>query len=356
MRVARPLQTSDLMPTWGQILQEFRDSAAQRGNLGPDRDAIRLKYIGQLQRLSGRAVIVYASAWLKKPEAGAINLSVEGSDVHALMEACHGLDDNELDLILHSPGGSPQAAEQFVNYLRTQFSYIRALVPLQAKSAATMIALGCDEIVLGQHSELGPVDPQILIPVPGGQRLAPAHAIIRDFDRARREIAEDVKSLPVWTPILHAYAGGLLEFCYQQIALSQDVVAGWLERYMLKHEDSGVAVEDRATRARDIAEYFGSAESYDRFRAHGRPVRLEELQQLDGLRVRALEDDQKLQDAVSSIYHALDITFQATAVKIVENHQGNRYVTVQQQFVLAPASQRPSPRGTDGDRKRKRKR
>lgn len=317
------------MPTWGAVLEEIQQSARQRGPLGPDLDGIRLKYIRRLHELSNRAVIVYCSGWLKNRGEPNVNYSVEGADVHALMEVCHDVEQRELDLIIHSPGGSPDAAEQMINYLRTQFNHIRAIVPLQAKSAATMLALGCDEIVMGRHSELGPIDPQILVPVPGGARYAPAHAILRDFERAQRELAEDVNRMAAWTPILHTYAGGLLEFCSQQIKLSQEIVAGWLSRYMLRHPDAGVSEAERDAVAFEIAEYFGSAESYDRCRTHGRPIRVEELEGIKGLRVLPLEKDDDLQDAILSIYHALDLTFNGPVVKIVENHLGARYALVQ---------------------------
>ena len=138
------------MPSWGDILQEFTDSQRRRGpQLGADSDAIRRKYIGRLRDLTGHAVIVYGSGWLKSSGESHPDFSVQGADVHALMEMCKDVEDRKLDLILHSPGGEVGAAEQIVRYLRTQFDYIRAFVPLQAKSAATMIALGCDEIVWG---------------------------------------------------------------------------------------------------------------------------------------------------------------------------------------------------------------
>jgi Serine dehydrogenase proteinase len=321
--------------TWGEVLRTVQESAEQRGPLGPDLDGIRLGYINALRQISGRAVIVYASGWLGKSGFSDPALTVEPDDVHALMECCNGVEERDLDLIIHSPGGSAEAAEQMLNYLRTQFDDIRCIVPLQAKSAATMLALGGDEIVMGLHSELGPIDPQILIPVPEGQRFAPAHAILRDFGRAKREIADDVAVLPAWTPILRGYSGGLLEFCSQQIKLSQEIVAGWLERYMLRHWDN------RAVLAQQISEHFGSEASYDRFRTHGRPIRIEELGQLQGLKVQALEDDQHLQDAVLSIYHALDLTFRGPAIKVVENHLGRRKVRAVQPLVLqaAPAVQ-----------------
>ena len=182
-----------------------------------------------------------------------------------------------------------------------------------------------------------------MIPVPGGGRFAPAYAMLRDFERAKREIGENVTSLPAWTPILHAYAGGLVDYCHQQIALSQDIVAGWLERYMLQHRDARVPARRRAERAKEIAAYFGSEQSYERFRTHGRPIRLEELREIESLRVRRLEDDKKLQDAVLSIYHALDFTFQRAAVKIVENHLAARYVRIQQQVLVGQPMQSPTP-------------
>ncbi len=338
------------MPTWGQILKEVNQSAVARAPRGPDVDGIRLKYIQALKQLSGRAVIVYASGWLRG-SGDSLALSVEGNDVHALMEVCHGVPERELDLVLHSPGGSAQAAEQMVNYLRTQFDHIRALVPLQAKSAATIIALGCDEIILGNHSELGPIDPQILMPMPGGgSRFAPAHAILRDFERAKQEIGKDVSALPAWTPILHAYGGGLLDYCTQQIQLSQDVVAGWMERYMLSHDDVAISPGERPVVARSIAEYFGAAASYDRFKTHGRPIRIEELKQIRGLRIRMLEDDAALQDALLSVYHTLEISFGGPAIKIVENHNGSRYVRLEQEVIIqaqpAPPAQRPGPTPT----------
>ena len=329
------------MGGWGDIFNEVTASAKARGSAGPDLDGIRLRYLQQLNALTGRVVIAYGTAWLHGagPEAA---YSVDGRDVHALMEVCHRVEGRELDLILHSPGGSPEAAEQVLNYLRTQFDHIRCFVPLQAKSAATMIALGCDEIFMGLHSELGPIDPQLVVPFADGRRLAPAHAILRDFERAQGELAERTALLVAWTPILRTYAGGLIEVCRQAVEMSQDVVAGWLETHMLAHPDAGIPPGKRAKRAREIAEYFGSKDSYDRFRTHGRPIRIEELRAQKGLVVRALEDDDDLQDAVLSYYHALDFTLNGPAAKVVENHLGRRLVRLVQ-FVATPVAAQPAP-------------
>jgi ClpP class serine protease len=73
-------------------------------------------------------------------------------DIQGFMEAASNIEERELDLVLHSPGGSAEAAESIVNYLRKRFDNIRVYVPLAAMSAATMIALSANEIVMGQHS------------------------------------------------------------------------------------------------------------------------------------------------------------------------------------------------------------
>lgn len=109
------------MATWGEVLRAVQESAEQRGSLGPDLDGIRLGYIDALRTISGRAVIVYASGWLGKSGFSDPALTVEPDDVHALMECCNGVEERDLDLIIHSPGGSAEAAEQMLNYLRTQF-------------------------------------------------------------------------------------------------------------------------------------------------------------------------------------------------------------------------------------------
>lgn len=209
------------MPGWSEILREINETAT---DAGINFDVVRDRYLARLHELTGNAVINYASGWLNGK--GGVQISVTGEDVHGFMEVCRDVPERKLDLIVHSPGGSPEAAEQIVEYLRTQFDYIRCFVPLQAKSAATMIALGCDEIVMGHHSELGPIDPQIFLSTPEGMRQGPAHGILRDFRRAQRECKEDVSLLPAWTPILRSYVGGLLESCDQYVKLSLDLVRG----------------------------------------------------------------------------------------------------------------------------------
>jgi hypothetical protein len=74
----------------------------------------------------------------------------------------------QVDILVHSTGGDALAAWKLMSILRERFSQVSVLVPYMAFSAATLFALGANEIVMHPHASLGPIDPQITIPQPGG--------------------------------------------------------------------------------------------------------------------------------------------------------------------------------------------
>jgi len=196
------------MPIWSEILGELSRTGAPDGP--KDFDGVRRKYLYKLRGHTKRDVILYASGWIQKEGASSSSLvSIGDDDIHALMEVSAGLKGPCLDMILHSPGGSSQAAEAIMSHLPSRFSHIRVIVPQLAMSAATMISCADDEIILAEHSFPGPTDPQIPLSTPLGWRLVPAQAVPDQFEKASRECADPAK-LPVWMPILIQYGPDLL--------------------------------------------------------------------------------------------------------------------------------------------------
>ena len=61
-------------------------------------------------------------------------------------------------LFLKSDGGNPEAALRFVHLLRQKYKHITLLAPFECASAATMVALGANEIHMGPTSYLTAVD------------------------------------------------------------------------------------------------------------------------------------------------------------------------------------------------------
>src|SRR5512145_3344706 len=70
--------------------------------------------------------------------------------------------DVPIDLIVHTPGGLVLAAMQIARAVEAHPAKVTVYVPVYAMSGGTLIALAADEIVLGEFSVLGPIDPQIL--------------------------------------------------------------------------------------------------------------------------------------------------------------------------------------------------
>ena len=245
------------MPTWGEILAELHVSAASRGGV-PDFDSIRRRYIQELRNLTNRDTIIYYTDWLA---GGGPESAITLEDMQALMEVCKGLGRDELDLVLHSPGGSAEATASIVRYLRQRFKHIRVFVPLAAMSAGTMLTLSADVVVMGAHSQLGPIDPQIYSPQAG--RYVPARAIVEQFNRAKEECKQDPAVLAAWLPILQQYGPALISECEDAEALSKRLVEQWLSDYMFAGDPNGPAKAKRA------AEYFGN---YVEHKSHSLPI------------------------------------------------------------------------------------
>lgn len=322
------------MPTWGEILKELQQT---QGNLPPGVspfDAVRRKYLNALATHTGRDTILYATQWTQ-PGGDPELISITPEDVQGFMEVVHGLETDKLDLILHSPGGSAEATEALVTYLRSKFRHIRVLIPHAAMSAATMLSCASNRLVMGKHSFVGPIDPQLIVQTELGPRSIAAHAIIEQFKLAQQQCA-DPKLLPSWLPMLRQYGPALIVQCQLATELSQELVTDWLARYMFgRRKDSGSLAKAAAEALADHA----------LFKSHGRFVSRADAKKL-GLVVTDLESDQVMQDALLSIFHAVTHTFAATpAMKLIENHKGKAFI--KSRLVVQPPAQASPKREID---------
>jgi hypothetical protein len=79
-----------------------------------------------------------------------------------------------MDVLLHSGGGDINTAYQTAEMLRNHSKAFRVIVPIFAKSAATLLTLAADEIIMGELAELGPLDTQILERQKGSRKYTSA--------------------------------------------------------------------------------------------------------------------------------------------------------------------------------------
>lgn len=292
------------MPNWSGALEEIiREHEA--GNMRA-LDTIRNKYLRSISDITGRNSIAYYSWWLQKRDS--FDSLINDKDKLGFMLAINELNKSVgLDLLLHTPDGDIAATESLVDYLYSVFDKdIRVIIPQISMSAGTMIALSSKEILMGKHSNLGPIDPQL-----GG--LA-CQAILQEFEEAKKDIGLNPNNALLWQTIIGKYHPTLLLSCKQAIEWSEKMVSGWLKYNMCDGDDGLV---------NSIIKIFAN---HNTQKAHSRHISRKECKEA-GLKIVELEDNQELQDAVLATHHAYMHTFlNSDAVKLIENNKGATYV------------------------------
>lgn len=288
------------MAGWDDILKELNETMSQT-------DFVRRKYLKHLSDYTGRNTIAYYSSFLEKPNA--TNIDINDLDMTGFMNALKGMDCSKgLDLILHTPGGSPAAAEAIINYLKKKFNNdIRVIVPQIAMSAGTMMACAAKEIIMGSQSSLGPVDPQF--------NGIPAYNIQMEFEEAKNDLAVNPQNVQYWAIKLQQYPAAFLKTAIDAIQLSGTLLREWLSSNMFLGEDQSV-----------VDSIVAKLNEHDDSKTHGRHFNIDFCKNI-GLKIRALEEDDTLQDAVLSVHHAYMLTLGGTdSAKIIESQNGKAIV------------------------------
>ncbi len=327
------------MKSWTDIAQEIKSKG---GN-----DIVRREYIRKVEEITSRPLIIYATDFtnVEKIQAAGGEVSIDPRDKIAFNEVISGLEGESLDVLIHSPGGSAEAAEAIIELLRSRFSNLRFIVPDMAKSAATMMCCAADQLLIDEKSELGPIDPQMMI-VRGDKQVirAPAQAIVDQFDLARKSISENPSNLPVWLPILQTLSPSLLMECENADRLSRELVKSWLEKYMFRND------ENRTEKATAISAYLAKSQAH---LSHGRRIGIEQLDTF-GFNILDTRTVPELRSAIWDLYLSIMLTFDnSSAFKITENGHGRaliRHLVIQQ--VQIPAQQvQPRPTVTPNQKK-----
>lgn len=297
------------MASWRYVRKEYEEAVGryeESSRKWLDEQLVEsLLKIGQLR--GNRSVILYGSSFLQRPSTNANIIRLE--DMNGFMECLYGMDfDQGLTLLLHTPGGDPNAAEAIVNYLRSKFNDIEVIVPTFAMSAGTMISLGTDRIVLGRQSQLGPIDPQIITPY----GMVSAKAIVDRFEEARADILKNPDLADLWTPVLASIGAAFVE-AKNALKYAERMVAQWLDQWMLRDQGQG----------NTIAKYFSDS---SRHGSHGRRIDRDHACDL-GLVVESLEKSQTLQEAVLRTYHLMTLAFEMSQMeKLMRSSHGGGWV------------------------------
>jgi len=267
-------------------------------------DAQRKELIKKIQGITEAKLIVYTANPNFSPNF------IDQNDIRFINDLLQSIGDvKKLDLMLNSPGGEPEIAEKIAMMCRAHCQTFRVIVPNSAKSAATMIALASDRIVMGYLSEIGPIDPQIRVVTPEGRfHFVPAHSYIDSFKGLQQQIVQGTPPHAV-IPSLQQLRPELIDMCLKAIAFSRQFAENWLSKYMLRHN---------VEKAREVAKELANIQ---RWLSHGKVINCKDAREL-GILVEEVPKDSELWKLIWELHcrseHLLNIT---NNVKLFENEK-----------------------------------
>jgi hypothetical protein len=113
----------------------------------------RVRLYNKIEEVRGRPLITYITS-SRVNAAGIMAADVIPEFCKQITKIPH--EKTEVDLLLVSNGGDPVVSWRIISLLRERFKKVGVLLPYQAYSAATLVALGADDIVMHPFSNLGP--------------------------------------------------------------------------------------------------------------------------------------------------------------------------------------------------------
>src|SRR5665213_1217506 len=287
----------------------------------------------QLSRISqargGRDVLVFA-AHISKAVPG---ISIEYGDLAPINDLLSGLTADKLDLILETPGGSGEVAEDIVRILHSKYKEVAVIVPGWAKSAGTLLTMAADEILMGPSSALGPIDAQLIWQ---GKRFS-ADALLEAFEKIKQEVQSTGNLNKAYIPMLQGISPGELQSAENALSFAKDLTREWLVQYKFKnwstHQTDAVKVgqpvtlDDKRQRAEEIASKLGD---HRKWLVHGRSINMQDLRDMR-LLITDYSSNSELNDAILRYQALMQISFTSTNLyKIFEtsNSQVLRFVAL----------------------------
>jgi hypothetical protein len=292
------------------IYAKYLDSGlgADMNKLGAERK----KQLERIAKLRKRDVLAYAVDVSKNKSP----ISINYTDLLPLSDQLSNLKADAIDIILETPGGAGETAEDIVKLLRGKYKNVGVIVPGMAKSAGTLIAMAADEILMEPVSALGPIDAQIAWQ---GKQFS-AHALLDGMEKIKKEVIATGSLNKAYVPILQNISPGELQNAEHALDFSRDLVANWLCTYKFRewttHSSTGqpVTADERKQRAWEIASELRDQSVW---KTHGRSLKIEDLRKMR-LTIIDYSTQADLADAIRRYYTLLQMTFASNVYKVFE--------------------------------------
>lgn len=261
---------------------------------------IRQAIMRQIEKEIGRRVVSLYTSFLYP-------VIIDDSDAAILDGILQAMDlSSGLTLILSSPGGSGVSAERIINVCRVYSNgNFEVIVPGMAKSAATMICLGAQSIIMSDTSELGPIDPQVFVTTGGKENYMPANVVIESYESLLKEAVATKGRIEPYLQLLSQYDPAEIRQFKEAQALGDDIAKCALQTGMMKGKGDKVGGAVR---------FFSDP---TRRKTHERPIFWQEAQKA-GLTIAHVSNRSKLWLLISDLQQRADLVVSTHFSKIIE--------------------------------------
>ena len=238
-------------------------------------------------------------------------VGIEDNDAQILEGILQKMDLSKgLALFIDSPGGDALAAERIIHICRSYSGsgeYL-AIVPGKAKSAATLICFGASKICMGASSELGPVDPQIVIDEEEQRpKRFSVFNIVESYDELFKKTIAEKGNIEPYLQQLSRYDERQIKEFRTALALSEDSAIKSLKTGMLQ----GMNENDIK---KNIEKFLTPKETKD----HGRPIYRDEAKSC-GLNIDFIDIKSDLWQKMYELYIRTNFFVQDIAIKCIES-------------------------------------
>ncbi len=263
-----------------------------------------MSLISKYNKKRNSFLLVFASA-IGKPIP---DIALSQEDYYIITDILRNTESlSQIDIYLETPGGSGEAAEEIVNYLRSHFDDVSFVVSGEAKSAGTIMVLSGDEIFMTKTGSLGPIDAQMRI----GRSTVSAFDYMEWIDDKRKEAEDKGKLNPLDAIMVAQISPGELKGVYYSLKFAEDLVVEWLKKYKFKNWNETetrkipVTEEMKEQRAKEIVDELIN---HGKWRSHGRSIKIDDLESIK-LRITRIDDDADLKDIVYRIQTVCRLLF-----------------------------------------------
>jgi hypothetical protein len=298
-----------------------------------DIHAERINQIKRIEEIRKRDVLTIASDLSGNPGY----IGIDYTDLLPVSDQLENLSGEAIDVILETPGGLAERAEDIVDMIRHKYKNVAFIVPGAAMSAGTIMVMAGDEILLGPNSSLGPIDAQV---VSGNKRFS-ADAFIDGFNKIKKEVADTNQLNRAYIPILQGISPAEIQACENAQNFARTLVTEWLAEWKFQnweiHSSTGkkVTKEDKENRAGEIADQLCK---HSRWLTHNRSIKMDDLVEMK-LKITDYSQTPGLYDAIRRYYTLLRMAFENSSIfKIYETPKTRIYRAIsgmQRQFEIA---------------------